>query len=97
MYICKNVYINPLSTILTSPIEYLNGVTTFKGDLLKKELSIFTFKDLLEHYPFRHVDKTKLDKIAGLSPNNEYAQVAGNITQIDILGEGRGRRLTARL
>ena len=93
----KTVSINASSTILTSPIEYLNGITTFKGDLLRKELSIFTFKELLEHYPFRHVDKTKLDKIAGLSPNNEYAQVAGKITQIDILGEGRGRRLTARL
>ena len=93
----KTVSINASSTILTSPIEYLNGITTFKGDLLRKELSIFTFKDLLEHYPFRHVDKTKLDKIAGLSPNNEYAQVAGKITQIEILGEGRGRRLTARL
>ena len=93
----KTVSINLPSTILTSPIEYLNGITTFKGDLLRKELSIFTFKDLLEHYPFRHVDKTRLDKIAGLTPGNEYAQVAGKITQIEILGEGRGRRLTARL
>mgnify|MGYP003513383371 FL=1 len=50
---------------------------------------------MLQHYPFRHVDKTKLDKIAGLSPNNEYAQVAGKITHIQILGEGRSRRLTA--
>ncbi len=82
---------------MTSPIEYLNGVTTFKGDLLKKELGIFNFKDLLEHYPFRHVDKTKLDKIGSLSLGNEYAQVAGRITKIDILGEGRGRRLTAKL
>ncbi len=82
---------------MNSPIEYLHGVTTFKGDLLRKELEIFTLKDLLEHYPFRHVDKTKLDKIASLSPANEYAQVAGKITQIEILGQGRGRRLTATL
>ena len=60
-------------------------------------MGIFNFKDLLEHYPFRHVDKTKLDKIADLSPQNEYAQVAGKIIQIDILGEGRGKRLVARL
>ena len=51
----------------------------------------------MEHYPFRHVDKTKLDKIADLSPNNEYAQIAGKIIQIDILGEGKGKRLTATL
>lgn len=75
----------------------MHGVTTFKGDLLKKELEIFNFKDLLEHYPFRHIDKTKLDKIAALTPNNEYAQVAGKLTQFEILGEGRGKRLTARL
>lgn len=85
------------TNILNNPIEYLHGVTTFKGDLLKKELGIFTFKDLLEHYPFRHIDKTKLDKIASLSPYNEYAQVAGKITQLETLGEGRGKRLTARL
>jgi ATP-dependent DNA helicase RecG len=38
-----------------------------------------------------------VEKIADLSPNNEYAQVAGKITHFEILGEGRGKRLTARL
>jgi len=89
--------INPVHTILTSPVEYITGVTTLKGDLLKKELGIFTFNDLLNHFPFRHVDKTKLDKIASLNPNTEYAQVAGKITQIEMLGEGRDRRLVASL
>lgn len=51
----------------------------------------------MEHYPFRHVDKTKLDKISSLSQNNEYAQVAGKITSIEMLGEGRGKRLVATL
>jgi len=72
-------------------------VTALRADLLKKELGIFTFKDLLEHYPFRHLDKTKLDKIAGLSAANEYAQVAGKITEINILGEKRTRRLVVTL
>ena len=82
---------------MTSPIEYINGVSTLRGDLLKKELCVFTFKDLLEHYPFRHVDKTKLDKVSSLSANNEYAQVAGKITHIEVLGEKRGKRLVATL
>ena len=68
-----------------------------KGDLLRKELGIFTFKDLLEHYPIRHVDKTKVEKISSLSPNNEYAQVAGKLTQVEVLGEKRGRRLVAKI
>ena len=52
---------------------------------------------MLEFYPFRHIDKTKLDKIGALSYNDEYAQVAGKLTHIEILGEGRGRRLAAKL
>jgi ATP-dependent DNA helicase RecG len=68
-----------------------------KGDLLRKELGIFTFSDLLELYPIRHVDKTKVDKIASLSPGNEYAQLAGTITKMEILGEKRGRRLVAKI
>jgi ATP-dependent DNA helicase RecG len=75
----------------------LKGVGPLRGDLLKKELNIFTFKDLLEHYPFRHVDKTKIDKIATLSPNNEYAQIAGRLNQFDIVGERRAKRLVAYL
>lgn len=68
-----------------------------RGDLLRKELEIFTFKDLLEYFPFRHIDKTKVDKIADLTYRNEYAQVAGKLTDIEILGEKRGKRLVAHL
>jgi ATP-dependent DNA helicase RecG len=82
---------------LQSPIEYLKGVGPLRGDLLKKELGIYTFKDLLEHYPFRHIDKTKVDKIASLSLQNEYVQVAGKLIQFYITGEKRSKRLVAYL
>jgi len=68
-----------------------------RGDILKKELGIFTFKDLLEHFPFRHVDKTKIDSIASLSPKNEYAQVAGRLNHFEIIGERNAKRLVAYL
>ena len=60
-------------------------------------MQIFTFKDLLEYYPFRHIDKTKIDKVATLDASMEYAQVVGRITGMEILGENRGRRLIAFL
>ena len=78
IYLYKRYIISSTSNILFSPIEYLKGVGPLRGDMLKKELEIFTFKDLLEYYPFRHVDKTKVDKIASLNPDTEYAQIAGN-------------------
>ena len=65
--------------------------------MLRKELEIFTFNDLLNYFPFRHVDKTKIDTIAGLTYNTEYAQLAGRITDVEILGERQGRRLVAHL
>ncbi|MBP6024158.1 MAG: ATP-dependent DNA helicase RecG [Ferruginibacter sp.] len=85
------------SAILNNPIEYIQGVSTLRGDMLRKELEIFTFNDLLNYFPLRHVDKTKVDKIAALNFNTDYAQVAGKITDIEIVGEKRGRRLVAHL
>lgn len=65
--------------------------------MLKKELDIFTFKDLLEYYPFRHIDKTRVDKIASINPTSEFAQVAGRLTGFNIIGEKRSKRLVAYL
>jgi ATP-dependent DNA helicase RecG len=65
--------------------------------LLRKELNIHNFKDLLEHYPLRHIDKTKVDKIASLHHEDEYAYVAGTLTSLQVLGQGRGQRLVGKL
>lgn len=64
---------------------------------MRKELEIFTFNDLLNYFPFRHVDKTRVDKISSLNPGTEYAQVAGKIIHKEIIGEKRGKRLVAYL
>ena len=68
-----------------------------RADLLKKELGIFTFQDLLEHFPYRHVDKTKVNLIADITPQTEYIQVAGALLNIEITGNKNARRLTAQL
>ncbi len=94
MYIAN---INNIATILLNPIEYLKGVGPQRADLLKKELGIFIFKDLLEFFPYRHIDKTQVTKIANISETTEYVQVKGKLTQFDIVGEKRGRRLVAYL
>ena len=68
-----------------------------KADLLKKELSIFTFGDLLEHFPLRHIDRTSVNKIAEIEPATEYIQVAGILDDMEILGDNRSKRLIAHL
>lgn len=83
--------------ILAHPIEYLKGVGTQRADLLKKELSIFTFGDLLHHFPYRHVDKTRILKIGELNAATEFAQVQGIIAYKEVVGEKAAKRLVAYL
>lgn len=68
-----------------------------RADILKKELAIFTFSDLLQHYPYRHIDKTKIAKIIDLNPSTEYAQVQGKLWYYETVGEKSAKRLVAYL
>ncbi len=65
--------------------------------MLRKELQIFTFGDLLDHFPHRHIDKTRVNKIATINYQTDFAQVAGVLQQFEILGEKRTKRLIALL
>ena len=68
-----------------------------KADLLKKELNIFTFGDMLEHFPLRHIDKTVIHKIGTISTTSDYVQVAGVLEDLIILGDKRSKRLVGQL
>ncbi|GAO41329.1 ATP-dependent DNA helicase RecG [Flavihumibacter petaseus] len=94
---CEIVSIHFDATILSSPIEYLKGMGPLRADLLKKELSVFTYKDLLDHFPLRHIDKTRVDPIRVATSANDYVQTAGVLVQLQVLGEGRSKRLIGTL
>ncbi|WP_026210329.1 ATP-dependent DNA helicase RecG [Flexithrix dorotheae] len=78
-------------------IEFLKGVGPQKAALLKKELNIHTFEDLLAHYPFRHEDRTRFYKIGEVNDTLPYVQIKGVIKSIETVGEGRRQRLVATL
>ncbi len=65
--------------------------------MLRKELNIHTYNDFLNHFPFRHVDKTQVDTIHSLSMQDEYAYVAGKLLSLNLLGDGRSKRLVGKL
>lgn len=65
--------------------------------MIRKELSIHTFRDLLEYYPFRHVDRTRVNLIREITPNTDYIQVAGKIMSVNVIGEKRAKRLVAEI
>ncbi|HLP21105.1 MAG TPA: ATP-dependent DNA helicase RecG, partial [Chitinophagales bacterium] len=84
-----------MSTFLQSPIEFLKGVGPDRGELLRKELHVQTFGDLLQHFPFRYVDRSVIHKIRDLSPLSQYIQLKGKITGFRQLGAGHQKRLMA--
>lgn len=84
-------------SILSTSIEYLKGVGPQRGELLRKELGIHTFADLLVHYPFRHLDRSKVVPIGNIPDSAEFVQVSGRLTEIEVMGERRARRLVATL
>ena len=85
------------SRYLSNPIEYLKGVGPQKGDLLKKELSIFTYGELIQHYPFRYEDRTQFFKIKDINEDLEHVQVVAKIRSIETIGEGNRKRLVAHI
>jgi len=83
------------SQVFQTPIEYLKGVGLSRAEVLKKELQIFNFEDLLRHFPYKYIDRTRFYKIKEIQPDLPYVQVLARLTHIEILGEKHTRRLVA--
>jgi ATP-dependent DNA helicase RecG len=84
------------SNFLQTPIDYLKGVGPNRADLLRKELGIDTFQDLINLFPNRYIDRTKYYKINQLQRNSSEVQVVGEIIDIREVAQKRGKRLVAR-
>ncbi len=78
-----------------TPIEYLKGIGPQRAMLISKELRIFTYADLIQHYPFRHEDRSTYYKIKDLDESLQYVQTRGRITRKEIIGTGFKKRLVA--
>ncbi|MDB5121473.1 MAG: ATP-dependent helicase RecG [Sphingobacteriales bacterium] len=83
--------------MLKTPIEYLKGVGTQRADVLKKELGIYTYQNLLVHYPFRYIDRTKYYKIKDLTGDLPAVQVLVRVFHKEIIGEKHTKRLVVKV
>ena len=76
-------------------IKFLPGVGPQRAELLRKELKIFTFRDLLYYFPYKYIDRTKFHKISEINAQQAYIQVKGRIRNFELHGEARKQRLLA--
>ena len=85
-----------MNNLLETPIEYLKGVGPQRGELLRKELGIHKYGDLINLYPNRYIDRTRYYKINELQNTTSEVQIIGKIIHIKTVEFGKGKkRLTA--
>ena len=82
-----------MSSLLDTDIKFLKGVGEARGKLLKKELEISTCGDLLYYFPYRHVDRSRIYRIAELHGEMPVVQIVGQFISFSVDGEGAKRRL----
>lgn len=83
-----------MSDFFSTPIEFLKGVGPQRAALFNKELGIFTYADLIQHYPFRYEDRTKFYTTAEIVEEMPYVQIRGFIRKKELIGAGFKKRLT---
>ena len=84
-----------MASFFDTSLEFLKGVGPQRAALLQKELKLFTFGDLIQHYPFRYEDRTRFFNISEVNELMPYVQIKGKITDIELIGDKFKRRLVA--
>lgn len=84
-----------MSELAGLDIKFLAGVGPKRASVLNQELSIYSYEDLLYHFPYKYIDRTKFYSIREINSKLPYIQVRGQITGIETLGEKRQQRLVA--
>ena len=80
---------------MQTALVYLNGVGPERARLLKEELQLRTYQDLLHFFPNRYVDRSRFYPIDELPQNNAEIQIKGRITSISFVQQKRGKRMVA--
>jgi ATP-dependent DNA helicase RecG len=83
--------------ILDTSLEYLKGIGPNRAQLIKKELNIKCFRDLLYYFPIRYIDRSKFYRIDELTNSKSEVQIKGKIEKIYYKNYKNGKRLIATL
>ncbi len=84
-----------MAELLQTDIKFLSGVGPKRAELLKTELNISTFEDLVYHFPYRYIDRTRFYRISEINSQLPYIQVRGKIVSIEVAGPKYKKRLRA--
>lgn len=80
-----------MPSVFDTNITYLKGVGPRKAELLAKEFNIRTYGDLLYHFPFRYIDKSRIYKISEVNSDKTYFLLKGKVSNMKAVGDKRTR------
>jgi len=81
-----------MNNLLQTPIEYLKGVGPQRGELLRKEVGIHKYSDLINFFPNRYIDRTRYYKINELNNTIAEVQIIGKIINIKTVEFGKAKK-----
>lgn len=81
-----------MTSILSQDIKYLTGVGPKRKEILEKELQISTWGDLLEYYPYKYVDRSRIYRIGELRGDLPFVQLKGTILSFEEFAMGAHRK-----
>ena len=82
--------------ILSQDIMYLSGVGPKRKDILNQQINVKTWGDMLEYYPYKYVDRSKIYRINELTGDMPYVQIKGKILSFEEYAMGaRKKRIVA--
>ena len=84
-----------MASALNSEIQYLSGVGPKRAALLRSELGVETFGDLLHIYPFRYIDRTSITPIREVRGDLAYVQIQGTVISSVLLGPGGSSKMAS--
>lgn len=92
-----NISAKDSNSLLDSPIDYIKGIGPNKAELLKSELGIFTFRDLLFTFPFRHDDRSVIIPIKNVRDDGNAVQIKGILSKFSVSGPRYQKRIHATI
>lgn len=89
------LYFERMPDLLQTDIKFLSGVGPKRAELLSQELGIETFGDLIYHFPYRYIDRSRFYRISEINSQLPYIQIRGKITSVEVAGPKYKKRLVA--
>lgn len=84
-----------MNDVYQQNIMHLHGVGAQKAEILKKEINVMSYQDMIYYFPYRYIDRSKIIKICDINDKIPYVQLKGKILHYEYSGKGKSSRLIA--